>query len=359
MAKKPIEPEQLKTLSPIDGLKIANLRALAKKTFIETIDSGRYLFRKGDDKKQSIYILNGVVELLDEFDVVAVIEGGSKDARSPIAPAVPRTVNARARTDVEFVSVDSDLMDVMLTWDQTGSYEVSELRKQDLTESRDWMTTLLQTKAFHRIPPANIPAIFMRMEQVNYQSGDTIIKQGDDGDYFFVLTDGKCVVTRETPLNKEGIKLAELGVGDTFGEEALISEARRNATVTTITDGSAMRLANEDFQTLMNEPMLQWVDFEQAGDIIAGGGKWLDVRLPSEFGSFHQEDAINIPLYFIRLKLKTLDPETRYVVCCDTGRRSSAAAYVLSERGFDAFVLKGGLTLVGATPAAQASSSDK
>jgi rhodanese-related sulfurtransferase len=31
------------------------------------------------------------------------------------------------------------------------------------------------------------------------------------------------------------------------------------------------------------------------------------------------------------------------VVCCDTGRRSSAAAYILSERGFDAYVLKGGL----------------
>ncbi|HRP87891.1 MAG TPA: rhodanese-like domain-containing protein, partial [Gammaproteobacteria bacterium] len=48
---------------------------------------------------------------------------------------------------------------------------------------------------------------------------------------------------------------------------------------------------------------------------------------------------------FIRLKLKSLDKSTRYVVCCDTGRRSSAAAYILSERGFDAHVLKGGLTM--------------
>jgi hypothetical protein len=31
-------------------------------------------------------------------------------------------------------------------------------------------------------------------------------------------------VTRETPLNRDGIKLAELGVGDTFGEEALIAK---------------------------------------------------------------------------------------------------------------------------------------
>ena len=36
-----------------------------------------------------------------------------------------------------------------------------------------------------------------------------------------------------------------------------------------------------------------------------------------------------------------------YVVYCDTGRRSSAAAYILVERGFDAYVLTGGLTHSG------------
>ena len=45
----------------------------------------------------------------------------------------------------------------------------------------------------------------------------------------------------------------------------------------------------------------------------------------------------------IRLKLKTLDPKITYVVCCDTGRRSSAGAFILNERGFQTVVLKGGL----------------
>ena len=89
--------------------------------------------------------------------------------------------------------------------------------------------------------------------------------------------------------------------------------------------------------------MLDWVELERAEEIVAGGGKWLDVRLPSEFEAFHNDDAINVPLYFIRLKLKTLDPNVPYVVCCDTGRRSSAAAFILNERGFQTYVLSGGL----------------
>ncbi len=213
------------------------------------------------------------------------------------------------------------------------------------------MTTLLQTKAFHRIPPANIQAIFMRMQRINYRAGDVVIKQGTEGDYFYVVVSGKCVVTRETPLNKEGIKLAELGSGDSFGEEALIAEAKRNATVTMSTEGTLMRLGKQDFQTLLNEPMLQWVTQDQAREIVAKGGKWLDVRLPSEFQNFRIDGSINIPLYFIRLKLNALDKGTPYIICCDTGRRSSAAAYILSERGFEAYVLKGGLA---ATEAARA-----
>jgi rhodanese-related sulfurtransferase len=202
---------------------------------------------------------------------------------------------------------------------------------------------LLQTKAFHKIPPANIQAIFMRMQQINYRAGDVILKQGAEGDYFYVLIRGSGLVTRETPLNKEGIKLAELNVGDTFGEESLISNAKRNATVTMQSDGAVMRLGKDDFKKLLNEPMLDWVTTPEAEEIIRNGGQWLDVRLPSEFENQHLDGALNIPLYFIRLKISTLDQNKKYIVCCDTGRRSSAGAYILSERGYQAYVLRGGI----------------
>ncbi|HVJ29012.1 MAG TPA: cyclic nucleotide-binding domain-containing protein, partial [Gammaproteobacteria bacterium] len=324
---KQVDSAKLKAFSPIDSLKKDNLAALAKKTKVRDAQPGETLFREGDAEKRTFYVLAGTVELREGTNRVGRITGGSEDARNPLSPKLPRRHTAIATSAVEYITIDSDLLDVMLTWDQTGSYEVSELRGET-AGSDDWMTTLLQTKAFHKIPPANIQAIFMRLQQVNHKAGDVVIKQGDEGDYFYVITRGKCVVTRETPLNKEGIRLAELQVGDTFGEEALISEAKRNATVAMETDGSLMRLGKDDFRKLLNEPMLDWVDAAGAEKVIQEGGQWLDVRLPSEFEAYHNAGAINVPLYFIRLKLKTLDSSIKYVVCCDTGRRSSAGAFI-------------------------------
>jgi CRP-like cAMP-binding protein len=348
MTDEQISTELLKRFSPLDGLKRDNLAALGRKVQVRELSPGQILFKEGDTEKRTFYIVSGILELQDQGKVVGTVQGGSDFAKNPVAPVYPRRVSAKARDRVQFISIDSDLLDVMLTWDQTGTYEVSELQGQgDAGGAEDWMTMLLQTKAFHKIPPANIQAIFMRMQQINYKSGDVILKQGAEGDYFYVLTRGSALVTRETPLSKDGIKLAELAVGDTFGEEALISDAKRNATVTMVSDGAVMRLGKEDFKKLLNEPMLDWVDATQAQKIVQDGGQWLDVRLPSEYDNQHLDNALNIPLYFMRLKINTLDPDMNYVVCCDTGRRSSAGAYILSERGFNAYVLSGGINKDG------------
>jgi CRP-like cAMP-binding protein len=345
----PADIALLKRFSPLDGMKAENVIALARKTSRRQAPKGRVLFREDDAEKQTFYLLSGTIDLLQEGEIIATIAGGQPNAKNPVGHFIPRRQSAVATSNIEYLLIDSEFLDVVVTWDQTGSYKVAELKGVDGGESAaaagdDWMTTLLQTKAFHKVPPANIQAIFMRMQRMDYRVGEVVIKQGDVGDYFYVVVKGTCNVTRETPLNKDGIKLAELKMGDTFGEEALISEAKRNATVTMTSDGYLMRLGKEDFRKLLNEPFLDWVDYEQAKQIAASGGQWIDVRLPSEFEHYHAPNAINIPLYSIRLKMKALNRNTHYLVCCDTGRRSSACAYILSERGFQASVLRGGLS---------------
>lgn len=342
MAKE-LDLARLKSLSPLNGLKKDNLHAILDKIELLEAHRGQSLFKKGDTDKRTVYVLSGTVELKEGDKVVHTIAAGTDEALNPIAPILPRQQTAVAAGAVKYISIDSELLDVTLTWDQTGIYEVGEFSTEQLQETGDWMSSFLQIKAFQQIPPANIQSIFMRLQQVNSKAGDVVIQQGDDGDYFYIISRGRCMVTRETPLSDAGIDLAELSAGSTFGEEALLTDAKCNATIRMQTDGVLMRLGKDDFQALLKEPMLEWVDQDEADRVVSEGGQWLDVRLPGEFKVLHKDNAVNLPLYVLRHKLNTLDRGKQYVVCCDTGRRSSAAAFVLKQKNFQVVVLKNGL----------------
>src|SRR5262245_26974009 len=149
MESKPLELGLLRSFSPLDGLKSENLHALARKTTLRDLSTGRLLFKEGDTDKRTFYLVSGVIELLLDGRTVLVLRGGSPEARNPIAPSMPRRYSERVVSErIEFLTIDSDMLDMMLTWDQTGSYEVSELTNtEDLPAADDWMTTLLQTKA--------------------------------------------------------------------------------------------------------------------------------------------------------------------------------------------------------------------
>lgn len=338
-----MDAAQLGKFSPFDTLEPAHLADLLDSVEILQAAQGQMLFTKGDTDNRSIYLLSGTVSLQNDDQALGTIEGGTDEARNPISKTLPRQLSAVAVDDVEYFSIDSELVDVTLTLDHTGMYEVGDFGSQLNGSEGDWMSALLRTKTFQLIPPQNIQMIFMRLKSIDYKAGDVVIRQGGKGDHFYIVKSGSCMVTRETPGNGQNIDLAELRTGATFGEEALISNEARNATVTMLTDGTLMQLGRDDFQSLLNEPMIMALEHEDADEAISMGGQWLDVRVPSEFKAFAKANAVNLPLYLLRHKLDVLDPNTPYVVYCDTGRRSSAAAFILNQRGFETAVLKGGL----------------
>jgi len=343
-----IDVTMLSRYQPLNALNPENIQQILKQLKTEKIAAGKTLFEKGDTDNFQYYLVEGEIDLLGDSGPLKTIKANTPDGFNAIAHILPRTVTAKAKTDTIIFKIDGDLIDVMLTWDQTGSYQVTEFDVGSGSGDDDWMNRILHTEAFHRIPPANIQAIFMRMESLPVKAGDKIINQGDDGDYFFIIKKGRCLVTRSMPDQPKGIKLAELKDGDTFGEEALISNAKRNASVTMLTSGMLSRLSKKDFIELLNEPLLDWVSYDEGKKLADEGAVWLDVRLPAE----HQTDAIkgdqHIPLIFLRMKADSLDENKSYITYCDTGRRSSAASFLLNERGFNSYVLKDG---VGVVPA--------
>ena len=137
--------------------------------------------------------------------------------------------------------------------------------------------------------------------------------------------------------------LAELSDGDSFGEDALVSDAKRNATVSMLTDGLLMRLAKKDFVELLKNQLVKRVDYEQAAAMVDDGAVWVDVRTPDEYENGAFEDSVNIPLSRLRDELSELVFNSKYIICCDTGRRSESAGFLLSHKGFDVYVLDGGI----------------
>ena len=341
MAKQ-ISITRLSKFEPLNSLNPENVKEIAAKLGVIEIHKGDNVFLKGDSNDDHIFLYEGEVELREGNRSIKTIEAGSNEARVALAHIIPRDYSAVAKSDVTVVSVNSDLLDLMLTWDQTGSFQVVDLDLQ--TNNDDWMSRILQTEAFHRIPPANIQAIFTSLQDINYRAGDAVIRQDEPGDYFYIIKSGRCMVTRKMPGQTNEIKLAELRAGDSFGEEALISDATRNATIVMLTSGTLSRLSKEKFLELLNEPMLEKIDYSSAkAKVDSGDADWLDVRLPAEHESVHIRGDLNIPLIFLRMKAATLNQGKHYVVYCDTGRRSSSASYLLNERGFNTSVLINGL----------------
>ena len=118
---------------------------LSKASFMDSHGLGTivYYHTLMQKDKRTLYLVSGSLELRDQSGGVSIIEADTLEARTALAPHLPRQVTAVAIEDVEYISIDTDLLDVMLTWDQTGTYEVSDLKGEGSGDSDDWMTTLL------------------------------------------------------------------------------------------------------------------------------------------------------------------------------------------------------------------------
>jgi CRP-like cAMP-binding protein len=325
---------------PLNALRTESQQNLARKSSLGEAEAGEYLFKVGDEASEALFLVEGEIQLQDAAGKpLSVIRAGEPASFHRIAHQSPRKVSALCLSTTRYVAMDAGLLDVMLTWDQSGSFEVGELNSEAPAEDNDWMTKLLQMRVFQSVPPSNLQAMFMRMEEQQASPGQVIVRQGDPGDYFYVIMEGRCMVTRETP-NQKPVRLAELDAGSCFGEEALISDSERNATVTMLTRGRLMRLSKQDFRSLLTDPLERKLSFVEARKLVAAGrAQWLDVRLPSEYQRSHPPGSVNIPLYMLRMRMAQLDRTKAYIAVCDTGRRSSVAVFLLGEKGFDAYTL--------------------
>lgn len=351
--------DRMNLLVPINSLAPQHQVELLAKAEILQFKRRQYVFKQGDRDSYAYYLLEGKLDMYSDDQLIKQVEGGTAAAYQPLAQLQPRQLSAQAKTKIVVLRVNRTTLDQLLTLDQqeadqAPAVEVKELDEEE--DSGDWLGRMLQSELFEKIPPSNIQKLLSTMESVEFKKGDYVVKQGDLGDYYYVVQSGRCEVVRESSETGNEVVLAQLRPGDSFGEEALITGSKRNASVRMLGNGELVRLTKDDFIELITKPVMRSVTHAKAEELVESGkAVWVDVRQADEFAGSGIEGALNLPLNQMRAKLEDLPTDKTYITYCDTGGRSSAAAFLMAERGFDVCYVAGGylyIPEIAATPKA-------
>jgi len=184
---------------------------------------GEVIIQQGDEGDNFYIIDSGEVEVyVNGEKVVAIGEGGSFGELALIY-GTPRaaTVKASSSTDVKLWGIDRDSYRRILMG--------STIRKRKMYEEFLSKVSILENlDKWERLTVAD------SLEAVSFEDESVVVKQGDQGNDFFIIVEGTAIVTqyRNDESEQEPVEVGRLGPSDYFGEIALILDRPRAATVT-------------------------------------------------------------------------------------------------------------------------------
>lgn len=338
------DSSDLARLYPLDSLREETREQLASEASAIDYLRGEVLFRAGDIDGDTFYLVEGEVEGVYPDGRSKKTSASSLQGRYPIGDSQPRRFTATVTsTSARVMRLDRRYAEKVIAWDQLSRGEAFR-HFEDNPQGNRWVFRLLQSRAFHKLPTGNIERMFQAFEEIPAKAGDLVIKEGDPGDYFYVIKEGAASVSKQ--LDGADSIVAYLVRGDCFGEDALLAGTPRNATVRMMQDGRLMRLGRRTFEEVLKPPVVEWLNAGQAALLARGGAQVIDVRMPTEHAQRAIKGSINVPLFRLREDVVQRFPRTsKLVVYCNTGERSAAAAFILTRLGYgEVYALQGGLS---------------
>ncbi|XP_067643282.1 cAMP-dependent protein kinase type I regulatory subunit isoform X2 [Eurosta solidaginis] len=180
---------------------------------------GENIIQQGDEGDNFYVIDHGEVEVFVNGEMVTTIGEGGSFGELALIYGTPRAATVRAKTDVKLWGIDRDSYRRILMG--------STIRKRKMYEEFLSRVSILESlEKWERLTVADA------LETVTFEDGETIVKQGEPGDDFYIILDGTAVVLqRRTEQGDEPAEVGRLGTSDYFGEIALLLDRPRAATV--------------------------------------------------------------------------------------------------------------------------------
>ena len=118
---------------------------------------------------------------------------------------------------------------------------VARIDAQAAPPEADELRLLVSVPIFTPLPGGSLEHLAGRLVPLRVDAGTVVVREGDVGDRFYIVTEGELDVTQD------GVKIAELEPGGYFGEIALLRDTNRTATVTARSDAVLYALDREEF----------------------------------------------------------------------------------------------------------------
>jgi CRP-like cAMP-binding protein len=344
--------ERLHYFHPLALIAEKHIGQLLEGAALVRLEKGRFLFRKMPRADTAYFLLEGEVEVRESFEKRTQVDARGNQARFPLEELCRRGASVRAVKDALVLTLKRDAIDRLIASADEGSVDavlVSDAEERleearfDDEYSEDWMARLLDSPLMSHLSATNIQRCFIELERVPLAAGQDVVLAGTPGDYFYILLEGEARVITGGSGPYKGQRF-DLVPGDYFGEEALVADTIRNATVRMSSDGVVGRLNRAQFDAIFKSSLVQTIDLAKAQRFLAGAGigfEIVDVRFPPEYKHGHIEGASNVPVVVLRKRLRELDRNRTWLVTPEGGRRSELAVYLLRQAGLNAYLLNG------------------
>ena len=282
----------------------AEIQALVRCAQVLCLPAQRWLLRDGRKLDAFLYLLQGSIAVGGDYQVAR--------AEGPLQHFYPGSTNIRTRTSAQVLWVDAAQHEFL-------SRRAQNQTSIDASADAQWLEYFLNSKMMQRLRPGYWQQLVQSFRRQHYRAGETVIEKGTSGDVCFVIQQGHVVV------HDGGHTLCHLGPGDFFGEDALVTGARRNASVTTLQSAIVQCIDKEVFIRLLLEQVIEFAAEQNAGQLL---------RL-----SDGCESGEGVALLDLRNHIQKLDGKTQYYVGGGTRPQRALAALLLIQQGFTAFPL--------------------
>ena len=338
-----ITSDSLKQFYPMTSFNDKELKYINARARLNQMHKRELLFREGDNDNDVVYLIQGQIKLTAATGEEFILDAESSQSQYPIANLKPRRFSATVHSEnASIARIPADVIQKFISKDNSNAtIEKNEIRHH--AESKifdsDWMMAMVKTPLLRQLPSKLIEKLFMAMEEIKVKAGDTIVSQGEDGDYFYMIKKGTCLVSRHN--GSKEIALAELNPTESFSEEALLTDTKRNATIRMMTNGRLMRINKLNFVRFLCNHIINWLDPDQVNGILNQGAIKVDLT-ENAWLNAEIEDAIKIPPYMLRNQMKKLSRQNIYLLLCDDDNSNALASFLMSMRGIKSYVLRGG-----------------